>query len=144
MRRVLAVAFFLNCILLVKGQNLTVEGTAPDLYVTHIVAPKENFYSIGRLYNQAPKTIAALNNITMEKGLTIGQQVKIPLNAQNFSASETGIPLTHLVAKSETVFKIAQDNNVTAEQLRKWNHLSSDNITPGAPLVIGYLKMNGG
>lgn len=147
MRKLLVVVLFLNSILIAKGQNLTVEGTAPDLYVTHIVAPKENFYSIGRLYNQAPKTIAALNKITMEKGLTIGQHIKIPLNAQNFDAADNttaGIPLTHIVAKSETLFKIAHDNNITAEQIRKWNSLSSDNIAPGTPLVIGHLKMTTG
>lgn len=147
MRKLLLVVFFINCILIAKGQNLTVEGTAPDLYITHTVSPKENFYSIGRLYNQAPKSIAALNKITMEKGLTIGQKIKIPLNAQNYDTgdSKTGdnsIPLTHIVTKSETLFKIAQDNNLTAEQIRKWNHLSSDHIAPGTPLVIGHLKAN--
>ncbi len=150
MRKLMLVVLFFSVFLITEGQNLTVEGTAPDLYVTHIVAPKENFYSIGRLYNQAPKSIAALNKIVMEKGLTIGQRIKIPLNAQNFDAGEntntgqTGIPLTHIVARSETVFKIAKDNNVTAEQIRKWNHLSSDHIAPGTPLVIGHLKMNNG
>lgn len=145
MRKLLVVVLFLNIILIAKGQNLTVEGSAPDLYISHIVAPKENFYSIGRLYNQSPKAIAAFNNIIMEKGLTIGQHVKIPLNAQNFDANDNTkgeIPLTHVITKSESLFKIAKDNNVTAKQIRKWNNLSSDHIAVGTPLVIGHLKMN--
>lgn len=148
MMKLLLVVLSFSISLIVKSQNLTVKGTAPDLYVTHIVAPKENFYSVGRLYNQAPKSIAAFNNIAMEKGLTIGQQVKIPLNEQNLQsngntvASETYIPLTRIVAKNETLFKIGTDLHVPAQSLRKWNNLSSDNIAPGTPLIIGYLKTN--
>ncbi|MEJ7676867.1 MAG: LysM peptidoglycan-binding domain-containing protein [Segetibacter sp.] len=148
MRKLLVVVLFISIRLIAESQNLTVEGTAPDLYITHIVAPKENFYSVARLYNQAPKSIAAFNEITMEKGLTIGQRVKIPLNAQNMDVSDNSnagerlIPLTHIVAKSETLFKIGSDLHVTAQSIRKWNNLSSDNLTQGTPLVIGYLKTN--
>ncbi len=148
MRKLLVVVLLISISLIAESQNLTVEGNAPDLYITHIVAPKENFYSISRLYNQAPKSIAAFNQITMEKGLTIGQHVKIPLNAQNLdstgnsNASETRIPLIHIVAKNETLFKIGSDLHVTVQSLRKWNNLSSDNISQSTPLVIGYLKTN--
>jgi LysM repeat protein len=147
MRKLLVVVLFLNGILIAKSQNLTVEGTAPDLYITHTVAPKENFYSIARLYNQPPKSIASYNKIMMDKGLNVGQKVKIPLNAQNFdvsdntTAGETLIPVTHIVGKSETLFKIA-GNNATANLIRKWNNLTSDNITPGTALIIGHLKVN--
>lgn len=148
MRKLLIVVFFYFIGSIAKSQNLTVEGTAPDLYIIHIVAPKENFYSISRLYNQPPKTIAALNNIVMEKGLTIGQHVKIPLNAQNFDSDESSnaggarIPLTRIVAQSETLFKIGTDLHVTAKAIRSWNHLTSDKIAPGSPLIVGYLNTN--
>lgn len=148
MRKLLVVVLFGLISLITTGQNLSVEGTAPDLYVTHKVAPKENFYSIARLYNQPPKSIASYNEIAMEKGLTIGQPLKIPVNSQNFDSSgsskagETLSPLTHIVAKSETIFKISRDLNVNAQSIRKWNNLSSDNIAPGTPLIIGYLKSN--
>lgn len=131
-----------------NSQNLTVEGTAPNLYITHIVAPKENFYSVGRLYNQAPKTIASFNNLVMEKGLVIGQHIRIPLNAQNLdestNASESSIPLTKVVSKNETLSKLASDLHVSAEAIKQWNNLSSDYIAPGTPLVVGHLKMQTG
>ncbi len=146
MRKMLVAVFFYSISLVAKSQHLTVEGTAPNLYITHIVAPKENFYSVSRLYNQAPKSIASFNKIVMEKGLTIGQHVKIPLTAQNFdsggssNAKGANMPLTHIVAKSETLFRIGNSLHVTAESIRKWNHLTSDNIAAGTPLIIGYLK----
>lgn len=142
------VALFSSVSLIVKSQKLTIEGTAPGLYITHIVAPKENFYSVSRFYNQPPKMIASFNKIEMEKGLTIGQHVKIPLTAQNFDgggSSNAGgkrIPLTHIVAKSETLFRIGNNVQVAPEIIRKLNNLSSDNIAAGTPLIVGYLKTN--
>jgi LysM repeat protein len=148
MKKLLFVFSFF-CSAIANSQNLTVEGTAPNLYITHTVAPKEGIYSVGRLYNQNPKTIASFNNLVMEKGLTIGQSIKIPLNSQNLGAGETAsgngslIPLTHVVAKSETLFKIGTDFNVTAAQIKKWNNLSTESIAPGTPLIVGHLKMTG-
>src|SRR4051794_18233810 len=106
MKKYLIIASFLCTVSIAKSQNLTVEGTAPNLYITHTVAPKENFYSVGRLYNQNAKLIASFNELVMEKGLTIGQRIKIPLNEQNLDATANGtsenVPLTHVVGKSET------------------------------------------
>lgn len=147
MKKSLVIVFLLINAAIAKSQNLVVEGTAPDLYIIHTVAPRENFYSVGRLYNQAAKSIAAFNNIAMEKGLTIGQRIKIPLNEQNLevtgkaNSGEGLIPLTHIVSKSETISKIGADHKVSAQMLRQWNNLSSDNIAPGTPLVVGHLKM---
>src|SRR4051794_36903718 len=144
MKKYLMIVSFLGMVSLAKSQNLTVEGAAPDLYITHTVAPKENFYSVGRLYNQNPKAIAAFNNLVMEKGLTIGQKVKIPLNDQNLDLSKDAnageaVPLTHIVGKNETVSKIGSDLNVPPQSIKQWNKLSSDNIAPGTPLVVGHL-----
>jgi LysM repeat protein len=145
MRKLLAVVFFYSISLMANSQNITVEGVAPDLYITHIVAPKENFYSVSRLYNQPPKSIASFNKITMEKGLAVGQHLKIPLNALNFrgnagSDADGSLPLTHIVAKGENIFEIGSSLHVTAQSIRKWNKLSSDKIAPGTPLIVGYLK----
>ena len=45
---------------------------------THTVTAKETLYSIGREYNIHPKELAAFNNIPFDKGLTLGQVIKIP------------------------------------------------------------------
>ena len=129
------------------AQNIVVEGISPNLFVIHTVVPKENFYSIGRLYNQSPKEIATFNNITMEKGLSIGQHIKIPLTEQNFAVDnkaaegEKLVPVTRKVAKGENIFKIGTACNITAQSIRQWNLLSSDNVAVGASLVIGHLKV---
>src|SRR3954464_6651255 len=147
MKKYLMIVSFMGMVSIAKSQNLTVEGSTPNLYITHTVAPKENFYSVGRLYNQNPKAIAAFNNLVMEKGLTIGQKVKIPLTEQNLDVTDDAnaggaVPLTHIVGKSETLSKIGADLNVPAQSIKQWNSLSSDNIAPGTPLVVGHLKMS--
>jgi LysM repeat protein len=145
MKKIIVIFSFVCSTLVAQSQNLTVEGSAPNLYITHTVAPKENFYSIGRLYNQNPKSIASFNNVVMEKGLAIGQRIRIPLNEQNLDFngnSGENVPLTHIVGKSETLSKIGADLNVSPQSIKQWNNLSSDNIAPGTPLVVGHLKMS--
>jgi LysM repeat protein len=146
MKKIFVIVAFCSSALVAKSQNLAVEGTAPNLYIIHTVAPKDNFYSVGRLYNQNAKAIASFNNLVMEKGLVIGQKIKIPLNAQNLDASGTAnsetAPLTHVVAKNESLSKIGSDLNVPVQSIKQWNNLSSDNIAPGTALVVGHLKIS--
>lgn len=41
----------------------------------------------------------------------------------------------HIVAKGETLYRIAKNNNVTVEQLKAWNGLRSNEIFPGTRLL---------
>ena len=66
--------------------DLIVQRDAAGLYLEHQVAPKENFYSIGRLFNISPKVIAPFNGLALNGGLSIGQVIKIPLKDQNYTA----------------------------------------------------------
>lgn len=147
MRKLLSFTLFLLSQTIGFSQNLTIEGTAPSLYLTHTVAAKENFYSIGRLYNQAPKTIATYNNLVMEKGLSIGQHIKVPLNEVNYditgkkNADENLLPLTHVAGAGETLFRISNNYGVKIEQIKQWNRLSTDNVNKGSTLIVGYLKV---
>lgn len=133
-----------------QDKPLVVQGTAPNLYLLHTVAPKENYYSIGRMYNTSPKEqIAPFNNLQMEKGLSPAQVLKIPLTTGNFSqdgsvaTGEVLIPIYHTVAEKEGLYRISVNyNKVPLETLKKWNNLASDVVSNGMKLVIGYLKVN--
>jgi len=128
---------------------LIIEGTSPDLYLIHKVVPKENFYSIGRMYNVSPKDIASYNNLQFENGLSVGESLKIPLNSNNFSQStsvtgaETLIPVYHHVQPKEGLYRVSVNyNKVPLSTIKQWNHLSSDEVTIGTSLIVGYLKVN--
>lgn len=131
---------------------------------THTVAAKESFYSIGRLYNVHPKDLASYNNIPFEKGLTIGQTIKIPpaSNAAPMPAvaapvaetpkpapvvktetvktniTASGSPVYHTVAAKEGLYGISKKYNASIADIKKWNNLSSDGLTIGMNLVVGY------
>ncbi|GAC1418856.1 MAG: hypothetical protein NVSMB67_07710 [Flavisolibacter sp.] len=118
-----------------------VDNTGNGLFIYHTVQPKDNFYSIGRLYNIAAKEIASFNELVMGKGLMIGQVIKIPLIAGNFSQnSSSGRPVYYLVGEKEGLYRVSTKNNrVLMANLRKWNRLTNDNLMPGKKLIIGFL-----
>jgi hypothetical protein len=127
---------------------LMAAGSGADLYLNHVAAPKENFYSIGRLYNISPKEMAPYNNIPLEKGVSIGQIVKIPLKS-NFlqadnavGADEVAVPVFHKVAAKQTLYNVSTTyNKVSISNLKAWNKLTSEALTPEQNLIIGWLKV---
>lgn len=131
-----------------QSTDITVQGVSPELYIMHTVAPKENWYSVGRLYNMSPKMIAPFNGITIDKPLSIGQQIKVPLTNTNFSQNgekaedEIFVPVIHIVQDKEWMYRISTNyNKVPVESLEKWNHISKDDAKAGTKLVVGYLKV---
>jgi LysM repeat protein len=125
-----------------------VKGITPSLYLVHKVQPKETWYSIGRLYNISPKEIAPFNNTDINKGLGIGQEVKIPLVAGNFTqdgdkaADEVLVPVQYLVKEGEWMFRVSANNNkVPLEKLEEWNKINRNQVKAGMNLVVGFLKV---
>lgn len=135
---------------MVRAQQLKVQGTAPTQYLTHTVVAKENWYSIGRLYNISPKEIAPFNSTTMDKPLSIGQSIKIPLTTNvsydgSKAADEVFVPLYHTVQDKEWLYRISQSHNkVPVANLEKWNNITNDQVKPGMNLIVGYLKVKTG
>jgi LysM repeat protein len=139
--------FFISRDSFSQKNDLIIGGTAPNLYVLHQVMAKENFYSIGRMYNVSPKDLASYNNLQFVHGLSIGQLLKIPLSENNFTQSgenmngEALVPVYHSVEPKEGLYRVSiKFNKVQLSSLRTWNHLSSDNLSVGTKLIVGYLK----
>jgi LysM repeat protein len=130
----------------VVGQTteFVIKKTGPDYYLEHKVQPKENWFSVGRVYLISPRVISAFNNLSMEKGLSIGQLIRIPLTADNFNQTDnaafTGPAIVHKVAQGEGLLRLANVYKVTMEQLRKWNRLTSDQLKVNSSLTIGFLQ----
>lgn len=124
-----------------KG-DLMVKSSDKGLYLEHKVAPKESFYSVGRLYNIHPKTIAAFNKLDMTKGLLIDQKIRIPFTDTNFTQQgNSGTPVYYKVGDKEGLMTVSKKNNdVKLTDLRIWNNLSSDELKEGTKLIIGFLQ----
>ncbi len=131
-----------------QENNLVIQGSSPDLYISHIVTAKENYYSIGRLYNVSPKELAPYNNFQIDKGLSLGQTLKIPLTPNNFtqtgevSNDETLIPVYHTIQAKEGLYRVSTSyNKLSPDLIKKWNHLKGDGVSNGTKLIVGYLKV---
>jgi hypothetical protein len=121
------------------------KNTNGDVFIEHLVLPKENWYSIGRMYNLSPKDIAPFNQLTLDKGLSIGQLVKIPLLEANFdqqSTAKSGVPVFHKVQPKEGLFRIAENFHVSMAAIKTFNNLNSDQVKIGTKLIIGFLKQS--
>jgi hypothetical protein len=134
-----------------QTNTLQVLGTSPNLYLNHTVHAKENWYSIGRLYNVNPKELAPFNAMAMEKPLSVGTLLKIPLTAANFSqdgkkeSDESFVPVYHTVLEKEWMYRISVNyNKVAIENLEKWNNITRNQVKGGLNLVVGYLKVKPG
>jgi len=122
---------------------LEIQGTAPDLYVTHTVKKGETFYSLSRTYSVPPKEIAAQNNLSFDGGLQLGQSVKIPLTQSNFlqGSDAGGLPVYHKVSEKETLYRISVNyNKVPLDNIRHWNNFTGDGVKKDGLLIVGYLK----
>ncbi|MCO5240760.1 MAG: LysM peptidoglycan-binding domain-containing protein [Chitinophagaceae bacterium] len=140
--------FSINVALMAQPSDLIIHAENGKLFLKHIVEPKENLYSIGRLYNISPKEIVPVNGLTISSGLEIGQEIKVPLLQANFvqrgsaAADEVFVPLYHVVEQKEGLFRIGQNyNKVSINDLKTWNSLSSESINIGEMLVVGFLRV---
>lgn len=129
----------------------------------HTVGPKENLSSIGRLYEVNGRVLANFNNLDYDKGITVGQVLKIPPKGTTLdqvaqpvkkevpvvqpsvqagdTKNENVKPIYHKVGKKETLYHISTlYGKVPIEDLKKWNHLTSDTLIEGTNLIVGYSK----
>src|SRR3954468_20276662 len=131
-----------------QDTRLKIEGTQGKFYLTHTVVPKENWYSIGRLFNCPPHDIASFNNMNFDKPLEVSTVINIPLTSVNFdqkqfkSTGESLIPVYHEVGDKEWIYKISSIyNDVPVTSLEKWNKIKRDDVKKGTVLVVGFLKV---
>ena len=128
--------------------QLKIEGGNGKFYLVHMVVAKENWYSIGRLFNLSPHDIANFNNMSFDKPLEVATQLNIPLTSVNFdqkqikASGETLVPVYHIVEQNEWMYKISSVyNDVPVTSLEKWNKIKRDDLKQGTPLIVGFLKV---
>jgi LysM repeat protein len=101
------------------------------------------------MYNVPPKELASYNHLKFETGLSVGQNLKIPLDKNNFSQTEARangeslVPVYHIVEPKETLYRLGVNyNKVPLGSLKKWNHLQSDAVSEGTSMIVGFLKVD--
>jgi cell wall-associated NlpC family hydrolase len=137
-------------VLVAVPTNAPVE-VSNELYLTHLVTPKQTLYSISKSYGVSMETICELNPELKTGNLKIGAKLKIPNVHYNPNAvqevkntpkeiiQETKVvenaqvnTVIHKVQPKETLYRISKQYGVSVKELQ----LMNPNIGSGLP--IGY------
>ena len=126
-----------------QSGDLIINSGPKGAYLIHSVAAKEGLFPLGRKYNVHPRHIANFNGIDFNKGLSIGQQIRIPLSDTNFKQTvNKGVPVYYKVSEKESLANISAKTKAQQGNLRGWNNLSADNVSSGTKLIVGFLITN--
>ena len=113
---------------LTVGQKLTIpqSDVSGDLYQ---VQRGDTLYSISRKLGVTVADLRRVNSLTTDT-LTPGQLLVIPTTGDNT------ITNTYIVARGDSLWTIANKNNITVDELKRANNLTSNTLSVGQVLVI--------
>lgn len=93
----------------------------------YIVKAGDSLYSIASRYNTTVSEIKRLNNLKSDE-LSIGQRLKLPVT------TSTGD--YYVVKAGDTLYSIANKNNISVLDLKRLNNLTTNNLYIGQKLII--------
>lgn len=130
------------------GQNVLIplnQQPDSDEAILHTVSTSETLYSISRLYSVKVDDLKQWNNLD-ENSISVGQKLVIKKDANvsedQLEAVSTGSSKTHTVQQSETLYSISRMFEVTTDQLKEWNRLSSNSLSVGQVLIVSVASSN--
>src|SRR5437868_10483769 len=100
----------------------------------HRVEAGETLTSIGKKYHVTPVAIAAANNL--EHGAALGPGEKLIIPATQAQTEIKRRLVSYRVRRGDTFLGIADRYAVSADDLRKWNHLKANRVSLGMVLRI--------
>lgn len=105
----------------------------------YVVKLGDTLSKIAKRYNLSLSTLLKLNtNISNSDRIYIGQSIRVSGQAPA-SSSTAKTNATYKVKSGDTLDKIARVNNMTVQQLKSKNHLTSSLIFPGQVLKVNTL-----
>ncbi len=106
-------------------------GTEAD--IIYVVAPGDSLWAIARQYGVTVDQLKQVNNLVSDL-LSVGMELKIPTKSTIPPTSEMEVVYT--VKPGDSLYRIALANNVTVDQLKKYNNLTSDILSVGQKIRI--------
>jgi LysM repeat protein len=117
----------------------TIKG---KVFVVHKVGERETLYGISKRYGSTVDEVLKYNP-SADGGLEIGQILKVPYTARPVVRTNTsGRGIIHVVAEKETLFSISKAYNVTVDELKQWNNLTSNALSLGQELTVKKRNTN--
>ena len=102
----------------------------------HVVKKGDTLWSIARAYGLTVERLKSLNNLT-SNNLTIGDSLIVKDssgNSDNSSSADNNKYYT--VKKGDSLYSIARSNNMTVDELKTLNNLTSNILSIGQRLII--------
>ena len=117
-------------------------SVAQQQYKSHAVQKGETVYSIAKEYGISEETIYSLNP-DAKAGLKVNSLLIIPSNSVISSGTNTNNYRDHKVKRKETLYGIAQEYNVSVDEIKKLNkELYSRGLIKGELLLIPAASKN--
>ena len=116
------------------GQTLKIaknDEKNPDEYLIYKVKNGDNLWDIAKKYDTTVSTLKSINNLKSEN-LTINQQLFIP-KTNNLGIKNDNI---YTVKKGDTLYDIAEKYNVSINDIKEKNNLTSNMLKIGQVLEI--------
>lgn len=123
-------------------EKLVLAGAPPAQYVGYTVTAETNLKTVSNHFGQSAAKLAAFNRLGANASLTKGTVVKIPVTKYNLLRTKVGeknLPVYHIVAKGDNLYRISKANGITVANLREWNKLKTDAVKIGEPLVVAFM-----
>jgi len=99
----------------------------------HVVKDGETMDQIAAALHGHAAEIAQYNDVTPSQPLEAGDELVVPV--AGVSASAAG-QQRYTVGRNDTLITVADRFGITVEQLRNWNHLTANRVTPGRSLYV--------
>ena len=99
----------------------------------HKVVAGESLQTVARDYHVTPAEIAFVNQLEAGDDLSSTDSLIIPVPPAPSSRSRLTL---YKVEHGDTLVTVADRFNVTVQQLRRWNHLTSARVEPGRRLYV--------
>ena len=117
------------------GQRLLISEQTPTSDNYYTVKAGDTLYSIAKKYNISVDELKNNNNLAKDT-LSIGQQLLVSNIIDEEPLPDIPSDNTYLVKAGDTLYKIANDNFISVNELKELNNLNSDSISIGQVLKI--------
>ncbi len=124
--------------------SLRTEKSGDQYFVIHRVEKGETLYSLARRYGAELSEVVSANNIENNQ-IALFQEIRIPivkptgheLVEEPKMVSKPKTSAMHVVEAGQTLYAISRLYNVAVDDLKKWNNLTSNELSIGQEIIVG-------
>jgi peptidoglycan DL-endopeptidase LytF len=116
----------------VKAEAAEPTTNQVNLSESYVVVSGDTLSGLAKKFNTSVQAIKELNNLAADT-IYIGQTLKIPTGTHVSPSQQTD---TYQVVSGDSLFAIATKFNITVDQLKQLNNLTTDTIYPGQTIKI--------